>query len=258
MLHAACPRRVRGLRADGPQARVDQAGAVDRATLHRWKGLDGPFTSPALRSVLQLAGPAPSQRRPRKSPQCRDSRCPRSAACHLASDRPVEARKVEILVVAFASGAVGARSREDEPPVLSIPLTWIRPLCPASPFGLAAPRRLWWTTKASCHGWTRSEGLVDARKEGRLSERSGAAWSRVGGGYASVPALIRLAAGQLLQRRPSSAPESGEAWSLALRTPHASDGGEGERRVAGRQLWRRCVNLSFTPFLLPNSKNRLN
>jgi len=89
------------------------------ATLYRWKGLEGPFATPALRSALRRAVRASARPRRRKSRRAgtRDVLDRLLATC--ASDRLVDARDVAILTVASASGG----------------------RCPASPSGSGAPRR---------------------------------------------------------------------------------------------------------------------
>ena len=41
------------LRSEGPHAPATVRGAVELATLHRWRGIEGPFASPALRPALR-------------------------------------------------------------------------------------------------------------------------------------------------------------------------------------------------------------
>ncbi|HKN27884.1 MAG TPA: integrase, partial [Roseiarcus sp.] len=114
------------LRADGPHAPSTVRRRLSSwATLHRWKGIEGPFASPALRSALRLAVRASARPRRRKSRRAvtRDILDRLIATC--ASDRLVDARDVAILMVAFASGgrrrSEVARLRveqlQDEPPV---------------------------------------------------------------------------------------------------------------------------------------------
>jgi integrase len=113
------------LRSEGPHA----ANTVKRrlaswSTLHRWKGIDGPFDAPSLRSALRLAvraSPRPRQRRSKRA-VTRDVLDRLIATC--ASDRLADTRDLAILLLAFASG--GRRRSEvarlrveqliDEPP----------------------------------------------------------------------------------------------------------------------------------------------
>ena len=94
-------------------------------TLHRWKGQEGPFRSPSLRSALRLAVRASTRPRQRKSKRAvtRDVLDRLLATCR--SDRLADTRDLAILLLAFASG--GRRRSEvarlrveqlsDEPPV---------------------------------------------------------------------------------------------------------------------------------------------
>ena len=127
------------LRADGPHAPSTVRRRLSSwATLHRWKGLEGPFASPALRSALRLAVRATGRPRKRKSKRAvtRDILDRLVATC--ASDRLVDTRDLAILMVAFASGgrrrSEVARLRfeqlEDEPAV---------PLDPADPNSTPLP-----------------------------------------------------------------------------------------------------------------------
>lgn len=118
------------LRSDGPHA----PGTVRRrlsswSTLHRWRGVEGAFASPALRSALRLAVRASDRPRGRKSRRAvtRDIFDRLAATC--GSDRLVDTRDLAILMVAFASGgrrrSEVARLRleqlQHEPPVLADP-----------------------------------------------------------------------------------------------------------------------------------------
>ena len=99
------------LRTDGPHAPATVKRRLSSwATLHRWKGLEGPFGSPALRSALQLAVRASARPRHRKSRRAvtRDILDRLVATC--ASDRLVDTRDLAIMMVAFASG--GCRRSE--------------------------------------------------------------------------------------------------------------------------------------------------
>ncbi len=127
------------LRAEGPHAPSTVRRRVSSwATLHRWKGIEGPFASPALRSAVRLAVRASARPRRRKSRRAviRDVLDQLIATC--ASDRLVDARDVAILMVAFASGgrrrSEVARLRveqlQDEPSV---------PLDPAVPDSTPLP-----------------------------------------------------------------------------------------------------------------------
>lgn len=73
-------------------------------TLHRWKGIEGPFGSPALRSAVRLAVRASPRPRRRKSKRAvtRDVLDRLVATC--ATDRLADTRDLAILLLAFASG----------------------------------------------------------------------------------------------------------------------------------------------------------
>ena len=98
-------RREGLLRCDGPHA----ANTVRRrlaswSTLHRWKGIEGPFAAPSLRSALRLAVRASPRPRQRKSKRAvtRDVLDRLIATC--ATDRLADTRDLAILLLAFASG----------------------------------------------------------------------------------------------------------------------------------------------------------
>jgi integrase len=118
------------LRTKGPHA----PGTVRRrlaswSTMHRWRGLEGPFASPALRSALRLAVRASGHPRRRKSERAvtRDILDRLTATCR--SNELVDVRDLAILMAAFGSGGrrrseiAGLRLEQlrDDPPVLSDP-----------------------------------------------------------------------------------------------------------------------------------------
>lgn len=93
------------LRSDGPHA----SSTVKRrlahwATLHRWKGLESPLGTPAIRTGLRLAVRASAKPRRRKSKRAvtRDVLDRLIATCQ--SDSLADTRDLAILLVAFASG----------------------------------------------------------------------------------------------------------------------------------------------------------
>jgi site-specific recombinase XerD len=121
------------LRTAGPHApNTVKRRLASWGTLHRWRGIEGPFASPSLRAALRLAVRASPRPRKRKSKRAitRDILDRLLATC--ATDRLADTRDLAILLVAFASG--GRRRSEvarlrveqlsDEPPV---------PLDPADP-----------------------------------------------------------------------------------------------------------------------------
>jgi integrase len=123
---AAALREAELLRAAGPHApSTVKRRLASWGTLHRWKGQEGPFGAPSLRSALRLAVRASNRPRRRKSKRAvtRDILYRLLQTC--ASDRLANTRDLAILLVAFASG--GRRRSEvarlrveqlvDEPPV---------------------------------------------------------------------------------------------------------------------------------------------
>ncbi len=116
------------LRVGGPHAPATARRRLSSwSTLHRWRGLLGPFASPALRAALRLAVRASARPRRRKSRRAvtRDILDQLLAIC--ATDRLADCRDRALLLVAFASGGrrrseiAGLRvehCREDEPVAL--------------------------------------------------------------------------------------------------------------------------------------------
>ena len=96
---------ARVLRVDGPHAPATvRRRLASWSTLHRWRGLLGPFASPALRAALRLAVRASARPRRRKSRRAvtRDILDQLLAVC--ATDRLADCRDRALLLVAFASG----------------------------------------------------------------------------------------------------------------------------------------------------------
>jgi len=85
-------------------ARVRARAGDELAALHRWRGIEGPFASPALRPALRLAVQASVRPRHRKKRRAvtRDVLHRLLATC--ASDCLAATRDVAILIVAFPSG----------------------------------------------------------------------------------------------------------------------------------------------------------
>ena len=72
------------LRADGPHAPATVRRRLSSwATLHHWKGVAGPFRSPALRSAIRLAVRATARPRTRKSQKAVTADVLETAACDL-------------------------------------------------------------------------------------------------------------------------------------------------------------------------------
>ena len=98
-------RREGLLRCDGPHApNTVRRRLASWSTLHRWKGIEGPFAAPSLRSALRLAVRASLRPRERKSKRdvTRDVLDRLIATC--ATDRLADSRDLAILLLAFASG----------------------------------------------------------------------------------------------------------------------------------------------------------
>ena len=93
------------LRADGPHAPATVRRRLSSwATLHHWKGVAGPFRSPALRSAIRLAVRATARPRTRKSQKAVTADVLEALLATCASDRLADARDAALLLVAFASG----------------------------------------------------------------------------------------------------------------------------------------------------------
>ena len=93
------------LRRDGPHAPNTVERCLARwSTLHRWKGIEGPFAAPSLRSALRLAVRASPRPRQRKSKRAvtRDVLDRLIATC--ATNRLAHTRDLAIPLLAFASG----------------------------------------------------------------------------------------------------------------------------------------------------------
>ena len=118
------------LRTKGPHAPdTVRRRLASWSTMHRWRGLEGPFASPALRSALRLAVRASGRPRRRKSERAvtRDILDRLTDTCR--SNELVDVRDLAILMAAFGSGGrrrsemAGLRLEQlrDDPPVLSDP-----------------------------------------------------------------------------------------------------------------------------------------
>ena len=98
--------RVDGvLRSAGPHApQTVQRRLASWSTLHRWKGLDGPFGSPSVKTAMRLAVRAADRPRRRKSPTAitRDVLDAMLETC--SADSLTDLRDRAILLVGFASG----------------------------------------------------------------------------------------------------------------------------------------------------------
>ncbi|MGE7471979.1 site-specific integrase [Bosea sp. NPDC003192] len=98
--------RVDGhLRVEGPHApSTVKRRLAHWSTLHRWKGLSGPFATPSLRTAVRLAIRASTRPRRRKSKRAvtRDILDRLLATCR--SDRLSDSRDLALLLIAFGSG----------------------------------------------------------------------------------------------------------------------------------------------------------
>jgi integrase len=93
------------LRVEGPHApSTVKRRLAHWGTLHRWRGLEGPFASPALRAAVRLAVRASARPRRRKSKRAvtRDILDRLLATCR--SDRLADTRDLALLLIAFGSG----------------------------------------------------------------------------------------------------------------------------------------------------------
>ncbi|MBM3654447.1 MAG: integrase [Alphaproteobacteria bacterium] len=93
------------LKASGPHAPATVRRRLALwSSLHRWRGLEGPFGNPSIRNALRLAIRAADRPRSRKSPSAitRDVIDRLLATC--ASGRAVDLRDRALLLLAFGSG----------------------------------------------------------------------------------------------------------------------------------------------------------
>lgn len=116
------------LRTSGPHAPATAGRRLANwSTLIKWRGLDGAFASPALRSALRLAVRAVPRPRRRRSPKAVTSGVLAKLLATCGSDSLRDLRDRAILMVAFASGGrrrsevAGLRKEQltAEPPVTS-------------------------------------------------------------------------------------------------------------------------------------------
>lgn len=145
------------LRADGPHApSTVKHRLANWGTLHRWKGEEGPFHSPSLRTAVRLAVPGQP---PTPAAQEQASRHPGVLDRLLAtcrSDRLVDTRDLAILLLAFASGGrrrsaapyrpdqrrTRGAGRSQGPPIADVGMPWRS--------SSAGPRRASRTMRGGC------------------------------------------------------------------------------------------------------------
>ena len=102
---AAALAKSGSLRVEGPHApSTVKRRLAHWGTLHRWRGLEGPFASPALRAAVRLTVRASARPRRRKSKRAvtRDILDRLLATCR--SDRLADSRDRALLLIAFGSG----------------------------------------------------------------------------------------------------------------------------------------------------------
>jgi len=102
---AAALAKTGSLRVEGPHApSTVKRRLAHWSTLHRWRGLEGPFASPALRAAVRMAVRASARPRRRKSKRAvtRDILDRLLATC--GSDRLADTRDRALLLIAFGSG----------------------------------------------------------------------------------------------------------------------------------------------------------
>jgi integrase len=98
-------RRQGFLRSAGPHAPATvRRRLANWSTLTRWRGFDGAFASPALKSAIRLAVRAVPRRRGRKSAKAVTGDVLAKLLATCASDSLSDLRDRAILMVAFASG----------------------------------------------------------------------------------------------------------------------------------------------------------
>ncbi|MFZ3181688.1 MAG: tyrosine-type recombinase/integrase [Methylocystis silviterrae] len=93
------------LKSNGPHAPATVRRRLALwSSMHRWQGLEGPFSTPTIRQALRLAIRAADRPRARKSPSAitRDILDRLLATC--AGDRAVDLRDRALLLLAFGSG----------------------------------------------------------------------------------------------------------------------------------------------------------
>ncbi len=102
---ASTLRLGRHLRVEGPHAPATVKRRLAHwATLHRWKGLMGPFAAPSLRTAVRLAVRASARPRRRKSKRAVTRTILDQLLATCGSDRLCDSRDQALLLVAFGSG----------------------------------------------------------------------------------------------------------------------------------------------------------
>jgi integrase len=142
------------LRAEGAHAPATvKRRLASWSTLHRWRGIDGPFASPSLRAAVRLAVRASPRPRRRKSRRAINRSILDQLLATCRSDRLADCRDRALLSMAFGSGGrrrsevAGLRLEQlfDEPPVPIDPADPQSPLLPCLKIALGRTK----TTTAS-------------------------------------------------------------------------------------------------------------
>ena len=93
------------LRSQGPHApNTVRRRLAHWAALHRWKGLESPLGTPAIRAAMRLAIRANPRPRQRKSKRAVTSDILQRLLATCRTDRPADTRDRALLLLAFASG----------------------------------------------------------------------------------------------------------------------------------------------------------
>ena len=93
------------LRVDGPHAPATvRRRLASWSTLHRWRGIAGPFASPALRAAVRLAVRAAARPRRRKSKRAVTRRILDRLLATCGGETLADCRDRALLLVAFGSG----------------------------------------------------------------------------------------------------------------------------------------------------------
>lgn len=102
---AAALRRDGALRVEGPHAPATVSRRLAHwASLHRARGLDGPFAEPQLKTTIRLALRAADRPRARKSEKAIVAETLETILGAIRLDRLIDARDRALLLVAFAAG----------------------------------------------------------------------------------------------------------------------------------------------------------
>jgi integrase len=139
------------LRAEGPHAPATvKRRLASWSTLHRWRGIDGPFASPSLRAAVRLAVRASPRPRRRKSRRAINRSILDQLLATCRSDRLADCRDRALLSMAFGSGGrrrsevAGLRLEQvsDEPPVPIDPADPHSPLLPCLKIALGRTKTM--------------------------------------------------------------------------------------------------------------------